>query len=239
MVQIQSPLAGSTPTTTSLAGAESHRKTRAAHAEERAHNRYVANVGELAKNLIEGSRRRVPIERTWISLLEQSRPVHYYGNRRDVIHPGRDIHQETLAIMRDGITGVHAAAKHCLEQRPRSTAFESMTRQAKWEVTSGPAHTALFCAKLVLRTNHMIRKYSLVIEGDDGGYSAYVPELPTILVTADPWMSSTLAPSRQFASIGPVCKRIGRQRLRRKKSRLNSEDSSRFPDPMLMSTGAL
>jgi predicted RNase H-like HicB family nuclease len=27
------------------------------------------------------------------------------------------------------------------------------------------------------------RKYSLVIEGDTGGYSAYVPELPTILVT--------------------------------------------------------
>jgi predicted RNase H-like HicB family nuclease len=29
----------------------------------------------------------------------------------------------------------------------------------------------------------MIRKYSLVIEGDSNGYSAYVPELPTILVT--------------------------------------------------------
>jgi predicted RNase H-like HicB family nuclease len=29
----------------------------------------------------------------------------------------------------------------------------------------------------------MIRKYSLVIEGDDAGYSGYVPELPTILVT--------------------------------------------------------
>jgi predicted RNase H-like HicB family nuclease len=27
------------------------------------------------------------------------------------------------------------------------------------------------------------RKYSLVIEGEDGGYSAYVPELPTILIT--------------------------------------------------------
>jgi predicted RNase H-like HicB family nuclease len=27
------------------------------------------------------------------------------------------------------------------------------------------------------------RKYSLVIEGDSGGYSAYVPELPAILVT--------------------------------------------------------
>ena len=29
----------------------------------------------------------------------------------------------------------------------------------------------------------MTRKYSLVIEGDESGYSAYVPELPTILVT--------------------------------------------------------
>jgi predicted RNase H-like HicB family nuclease len=31
----------------------------------------------------------------------------------------------------------------------------------------------------------MIRKYSLVIEGDDTGYSGYVPELPTIVITAD------------------------------------------------------
>ena len=29
----------------------------------------------------------------------------------------------------------------------------------------------------------MIRKYSLVIEGKEGGFSAYVPELPAILVT--------------------------------------------------------
>ncbi len=29
----------------------------------------------------------------------------------------------------------------------------------------------------------MIRKYSLVIEGDSNGYSAYVPELPSILIT--------------------------------------------------------
>ena len=29
----------------------------------------------------------------------------------------------------------------------------------------------------------MIRKYSLVVEGDSSGYSGYVPELPTILVT--------------------------------------------------------
>ena len=29
----------------------------------------------------------------------------------------------------------------------------------------------------------MTRKYSLLIEGDELGYSAYVPELPTVLVT--------------------------------------------------------
>ena len=29
----------------------------------------------------------------------------------------------------------------------------------------------------------MTRKYSLIIEGDAAGYSGYVPELPTILVT--------------------------------------------------------
>jgi predicted RNase H-like HicB family nuclease len=29
----------------------------------------------------------------------------------------------------------------------------------------------------------MRRKYSLIIEGDDAGYSAYVPELSTIVVT--------------------------------------------------------
>ena len=29
----------------------------------------------------------------------------------------------------------------------------------------------------------MTRKYSLVIEGDANGYSAYVPELPAILIT--------------------------------------------------------
>ncbi|MGD1093364.1 MAG: type II toxin-antitoxin system HicB family antitoxin [Bryobacteraceae bacterium] len=29
----------------------------------------------------------------------------------------------------------------------------------------------------------MTRKYSLLIKGDESGYSAHVPELPTILVT--------------------------------------------------------
>jgi hypothetical protein len=32
----------------------------------------------------------------------------------------------------------------------------------------------------------MTRKHSLVIEGDPAGYSACVPELPTILVTGRP-----------------------------------------------------
>ena len=31
----------------------------------------------------------------------------------------------------------------------------------------------------------MTRKYSLIIDGDDAGYSGYVPELPTIVVTGD------------------------------------------------------
>lgn len=31
----------------------------------------------------------------------------------------------------------------------------------------------------------MVRTYSLIIEGDAAGYSAYVPELPTILVTGN------------------------------------------------------
>jgi predicted RNase H-like HicB family nuclease len=30
----------------------------------------------------------------------------------------------------------------------------------------------------------MTRKYSLAIEGESGSYSAYVPELPSIVVTA-------------------------------------------------------
>jgi predicted RNase H-like HicB family nuclease len=31
----------------------------------------------------------------------------------------------------------------------------------------------------------MKRKYSIAIEGEPGSYSAYVPELPTILVTGE------------------------------------------------------
>jgi predicted RNase H-like HicB family nuclease len=29
----------------------------------------------------------------------------------------------------------------------------------------------------------VVRTYSLIIEGDSAGYSAYVPELPTVMVT--------------------------------------------------------
>jgi predicted RNase H-like HicB family nuclease len=38
------------------------------------------------------------------------------------------------------------------------------------------------CGKVV-NVAGMIRTYSLIIEGDGAGYSGYVPELPTILVT--------------------------------------------------------
>ena len=31
----------------------------------------------------------------------------------------------------------------------------------------------------------MTRKYTLLIEGDESGYSAHVPELPTIVVTGE------------------------------------------------------
>ena len=31
----------------------------------------------------------------------------------------------------------------------------------------------------------MMQSFSLIVEGDASGYSAYVPELPAILVTAD------------------------------------------------------
>ena len=38
----------------------------------------------------------------------------------------------------------------------------------------------------------MTRRYSLAIEGEPGGYSAYVPELPTILVTGR-WLDELTA----------------------------------------------
>jgi predicted RNase H-like HicB family nuclease len=45
------------------------------------------------------------------------------------------------------------------------------------------AYRAIFKANWSRGTWKMTRKYSLVIEGDSSGYSAYVPELPAILVT--------------------------------------------------------
>jgi predicted RNase H-like HicB family nuclease len=42
---------------------------------------------------------------------------------------------------------------------------------------------APFCGNWYKGSWEMIRTYSLVIEGDANGYSAYVPEIPTILVT--------------------------------------------------------
>jgi hypothetical protein len=47
----------------------------------------------------------------------------------------------------------------------------------------------------------MIRKYSLVIEGDEAGYSAYVSELPTILVTGLSMDEITLGRKKRFAFI--------------------------------------
>ena len=42
------------------------------------------------------------------------------------------------------------------------------------------------------RFHKMTRTYSLVVEGNPScGYSAYVPELPTILVTADSYAQLT------------------------------------------------
>ena len=51
----------------------------------------------------------------------------------------------------------------------------------------------------------MTRKYSLVIEGVSASYSAYVPELPTILVTGRSVEELTNAPPRRFAFTGRAC----------------------------------
>jgi hypothetical protein len=44
----------------------------------------------------------------------------------------------------------------------------------------------------------MTRKYSLVIQGDEAGYSAYVPELPTILITGRSIDELTVRKSIEF-----------------------------------------
>jgi predicted RNase H-like HicB family nuclease len=51
----------------------------------------------------------------------------------------------------------------------------------------------------------MIRRYSLVIEGDPAGYSAYVPEVPTILVTGRPVEELT---DRAVEAIRLYCKSV-------------------------------
>ena len=56
----------------------------------------------------------------------------------------------------------------------------------------------------------MTRKYSLVIEGNEAGYSAYVPELPAILVTGKSIDELTDAPLKRFNCIGNICK-VGRR----------------------------
>jgi hypothetical protein len=48
----------------------------------------------------------------------------------------------------------------------------------------------------------MIRKYSLVIEGDEAGYSGYVPELSTILVTGKSIEDLTARAKELSASTG-------------------------------------
>jgi predicted RNase H-like HicB family nuclease len=55
----------------------------------------------------------------------------------------------------------------------------------------------------------MTRKYSLLIEGDESGYSAYVPELPTILVTGKSideltrLAAEAIQAWREYAGVGP------------------------------------
>ncbi len=67
----------------------------------------------------------------------------------------------------------------------------------------------------------MIRKYSLIIEGDDG-YSGYVPELPTILVTGSS-MEDLTARAREAIQLYHETLRADRSRPRpfaKSKSRL-------------------
>ena len=53
--------------------------------------------------------------------------------------------------------------------------FDEWRRRSVLSSASTPTTTR------IART--MTRKFSLIIEGEDSSYSAYVPELPTILVT--------------------------------------------------------
>ena len=51
----------------------------------------------------------------------------------------------------------------------------------------------------------MTRKYSLVIEGVSAGYSAYVPELPTILVTGRSVEELTARAAEAIRLYSPSC----------------------------------
>ena len=51
----------------------------------------------------------------------------------------------------------------------------------------------------------MTRKYSLVIEGDLTGYSACVPELPTILVTGHSVEELTDRAAEAIRPYSPAC----------------------------------
>jgi predicted RNase H-like HicB family nuclease len=55
----------------------------------------------------------------------------------------------------------------------------------------------------------MTRKYSLVIEGDDAGYSAYVAGLPAIMVTGNSIDELT---ERATEAIQLYCEHLGRRR---------------------------
>jgi len=61
------------------------------------------------------------------------------------------------------------------------------------------------------------RNYSLIIEGGAGSYSAYVPELPTILVTGRSMEELTLRASEAVRIYleSPVAQTIVFRRLRR------------------------
>src|SRR5436853_4395151 len=67
----------------------------------------------------------------------------------------------------------------------------------------------------------MTRKYSLIIEGDDAGYSGYVPELRPIVVTGNSIEDLTARAKEASVSIGRPCTPIGPRPRRFGKSRSN------------------
>jgi len=67
----------------------------------------------------------------------------------------------------------------------------------------------------------MIRKYSLVMESGPAGYSAYVPELPSIVVTGSSAEELMLAPRKRSRSTGTCFEQKGPQRRCSARSRSN------------------